>query len=159
MRKFMVEYTADIIFTGKKQVPYNINGKDDNGGTATECGIKSGLGLPAIKDGNGAFDITDDIPEYNASVKSSAATLVNRPLGNNFEEVVNAYFEKVHSKWIWYGVIDIITKTVTVYEMNHQEFRQYLKLFSRFDESRKVIRLNKNATSKNLAWLDRKTRV
>ena len=31
MRKFTVEYTADIIFTGKKQVPYNINGKDDNG--------------------------------------------------------------------------------------------------------------------------------
>lgn len=158
MRKFILDYLVDIIFTGKRQVPYNINGKDDNGGTANECGVKSGLGLPPIKDGNGAFDTTDDIPEFNASVKSSAATLVNRKLGNNFDEVVNAYFEQVHSKNIWYSVLDIEHKQVTVYEMNHTEFRQYLKLFSRFDASRKVVRLNKDAKSVNLRWLEMKTR-
>ena len=158
MRKFILDYTADIIFTGKKQVPYNINGKDDNGGCAVECGIKSGLGLPAVKDGNGAYDVTDDIPEYNASVKSSAATLVNRKLGESFDEVVNAYFKTVHSKIVWYGVIDTMRRAVTVYEMNHNEFKQYLKLFSRFDPARKVVRLNKDAQSKNIAWLERKSR-
>ena len=159
MRKFIVEYTAEIIYTGKKQVPYNINGKDDNNGCAVECGIKSGLGLSAVKDGNGAYDITDDIPEYGVSVKSSAATLVNRPLGNDFDTIVNAYFETVHSKLIWYGVLDTVKKAVTVYEMTHAEFRQYLKLFSRFDASRKVIRLNKDAASKNLHWLEMKSRT
>lgn len=158
MRKFILDYLVNIIFTGKRQVPYNINGKDDNGGAANECAVKSGLGLPAIKDGNGAFDVGDDIPEYNASVKSSAATLVNRKLGNNFDEVINAYFEQVHSKVVWYSVIDIEHKQVTVYEMNHKEFRQYLKLFSRFDETRKVIRLNKDAKSKNLYWLEQHAR-
>jgi hypothetical protein len=158
MRKFILNYLADIIFTGKRQVPYSINGKDDNGGTASECAVKSGLGLPPVKDGNGAFDVTDDIPEYNASVKSSAATLVNRKLGNNFDEVINAYFEQVHSRWIWYSVIDIEHKQVTVYEMDHKEFRQYLKLFSRFDASRKVVRLNKDARSVNLRWLEMKAR-
>ena len=159
MRKFILDYTADIIFTGKKHVPYNINGKDDNGGAAVECGVKSGLGLPAVKDGNGAYDVIDDVPEYNASVKSSAATLVNRKLGDNFDEVVNAYFETVHSKVVWYGVIDTMKNAVTVYEMNHKEFRQYLKLFSRFDDSRKVVRLNKDAASKNLRWLEMKSRA
>lgn len=158
MRKFILEYTADIIFTGKRQVPYNINGKDDNGGVAVECGIKSGLGLPAVKDANGAYDVTDDIPEYNASVKSSAATLVNRKLGDNFDEVVNAYFDTVHSKIVWYGVIDTIKRAVTVYEMNHKEFRQYLKLFARYDNSRKVVRLNKDAASVNLRWLEQHAR-
>ena len=158
MRKFILDYLVNIIFTGKRQVPYNIDGKDDNNGTANEVAVKSGLGLPAVKDGNGAFDITDDIPEYGASVKSSAATLVNRKLGNNFDEVINAYFEQVHSKVVWYSVIDIEHKQVTVYEMNHKEFRQYLKLFSRFDETRKVIRLNKDAKSKNLYWLEQNAR-
>lgn len=158
MRKFILDYLANIVFTGKRFVPYSINGKDDNCGAANECAIKSGLGLPATKDGNGAFDVTDDIPEYSASVKSSAATLVNRKLGNNFDEVVNAYFEQVHSKIVWYSVIDVEHKQVVVYEMNHKEFRQYLKLFSRFDESRKVIRLNKDAKSKNLYWLEQHAR-
>lgn len=159
MRKFILEYTAEILFTGKRFTPYSINGKDDNAGTATECGVKSGLGLPAVKDGNGAYDVTDDIPEYGVSVKSSNATLVNRPLGNDFDTVVNAYFETVHSKLIWYGVLDTVKKAVTVYEMNHAEFKQYLKLFSRYDSSRKVVRLNKDAVSKNLRWLEMKSRA
>jgi hypothetical protein len=159
MKKFTLDYTADIIFTGKKFTPYSINGKSDNAGAAVECAIKSGLNLPAVKDSNGAYDVTDDVPEYGASVKSSAATLVNRPLGDNFDAVTNAYFETVHSKVVWYGILDIAKKTVTVYEMDHAEFLEYLKRFSRFDETRKVIRLNKDAVSKNLHWLEMKSRV
>lgn len=159
MKKFTLTYTAEITFTGKRFVPYSFNGKDYNGGDIIEIASKSGLGLNPVKDGNGAYDITDDIPEFNASVKSSAATLVNRVLGNDFDEIVTAYFETVHSKVVWYGVIDINRKTVTIYEMNHAEFKQYLKLFARFDKSRKVVRLNKDAVSKNLRWLETKSRA
>lgn len=139
-------YTMDFVHYG-------------NGGDAAEWVTKDACGLDATKDGNGAYDVTDDIPEYNASVKSSAATLVNRPLGNTFEEVVNAYFENVHSRVIWYSVADFAKKIVTIYEMNHAEFAEYLKRFSRYDTSRKVIRLNKDAASKNLYWLERKARA
>lgn len=139
-------YTMDFVHYG-------------NGGDASEWVTKDSVGLDATKDANGAYDVTDDIPEFNASVKSSAATLVNRPLGNDFDTVVNAYFETVHSKVIWYSVADFAKKVVTIYQMNHAEFRQYLKLFSRYDASRKVVRLNKDAASKNLRWLEIKSRA
>lgn len=139
-------YTMDFIHYG-------------NGGDATEWVTKDACGLDATKDGNGAYDVTDDIPEYNASVKSSAATLVNKPLGDDFNSTLQAYFETVHSRVIWYSVADFAKKTVTIYEMSHAEFSEYLRRFSRYDTSRKVIRLNKDATSKNLYWLERKARA
>ena len=129
-----------------------------NGGDANEMQTKAVHGLPAVKDGNGAYDVTDDIPEYNASVKSNAATLVNRVLGNDFDSTVKAYFETVHSKNVWYAVSDYEKHTITIYKMNHDEFKEYLKRFSKFDETRKVIRLNKDAVSKNLRWLEMKSR-
>lgn len=160
MTKEVFTMMLAIIFDGFRGAPYTIDGINHfNNGEANEMQAKAVYGLPAVKDSNGAFDTTDDIPEFNASVKSSAATLVNRPLGNNFDEVIEAYFEQVHSKNIWYSVSDYEARTVTIYKMNHSEFRQYLKLFSRFDASRKVIRLNKDARSVNLRWLEMKSRA
>jgi hypothetical protein len=145
-KKRGAHYTMDFVHYG-------------NGGDAAEWVTKDAFGLDATKDANGAYDMTDDIPEYNASVKSSAATLVNKPLGDDFNSTMTAYFETVHSKVIWYSVADFAKKIVIIYEMNHAEFSEYLKHFSRFDASRKVIRLNKDATSKNLHWLERKSRI
>lgn len=153
MKKVTYRFTAEIVFTGKKNVPYCVNGLDMNTGDATEIAIKSALKLTEKKDGNGAYDQTDDIPQFHASVKSSHATLVNKQLGIDFESTLDIYFKNVHSKAVWYGVPQFEQKTVTVYKMSHEEFRQYLKLFATFDSSRKVIRLNRDAKSKNLYWL------
>ena len=153
MLKIVKGYTAEIEYTGKRYVPFNVNGKDCNGGDMAEIAVKSAYNLPAVKDGNGAFDVTDDIPEFNASVKSGAATLVNRVLGNNFDEIVTAYMENTHSKNVWYAIPDIEKKCVAIYQMTLAEFEKYLKLFARFDPDRKVIRLRKDS-AKNQAWLD-----
>jgi len=137
---------------------YTIDGEHFfNGGDACEMAVKSAFGLNPVKDSNGAFDVSDDIAEFNASVKSSAATLVNRPIGNDFDSILDAYFAQVHSNNFWYVTADFNRKMVTVYQMNADEFRDYLKRFSRFDPKRKVIRLNKDADSKNLHWLNLKS--
>ena len=161
MKKEIFQMVLNIIKdVTHKGAPFTLDRKTYfNGGDANEIQVKAVHGLPAVKDSNGAYDVTDDIPQFSASVKSNAATLVNRVLGNDFDSTIKAYFETVHSKNVWYAVSDYEKHTITVYKMNHIEFREYLKRFSKFDETRKVIRLNKDAASKNLRWLDAKSRV
>ena len=136
-----------------KGAPYSLNGGETwtNGGELKEVLFKAALGLDAKKDACGAYDKTDDVPELNASVKSSKATLVNKVLGYDFESVKRHYFATCHSNtWVWVSVHD---ETLTAYTMNASEFEIFLNEWAGFDKDRKVIRF-KAESNKMLKWLD-----
>lgn len=134
-----------------KYTPYNVAGKWMNGGELVEVIIKSVLGLKAEKDGNTSFDAGDDIPEYNASVKSSKATLTSLKLGNDYETVKQEYFRRVHSSvWFWGVIVD---DEIVVYEMNKEQFAEFMDKWSNYDEHRKVIRF-KTSSVKMLNWME-----
>lgn len=134
-----------------KGAPYTLDGvRYMNAGDLHEILVKSCKGLEAVKDGNGAFDVTDDIPELNASVKSGKATLTSRVLGDDFASVKAEYFKAVHSTlWIWAVIID---DTLVTYEMNKDEFSEFIDNWATFASDRKVIRF-KTSSSKMLGWL------
>ena len=121
-----------------------------NGGEFAEIITKAVLGLDAKKDANTAYNVASDIPEMNASVKSSRFTLVNMKLADTFEETLKIYFETVHSTmWIYTVVID---NTANLYMMNREEFEEFLNNFSSLNE-RQLVRCR--ATSgKMIAWLE-----
>lgn len=122
-----------------------------NGGDAMEIFTKAGKGYKPTKDGNTAYDIESDIPELNASVKSSKATLVNKYLGADLDSVLKVYFENVHSSlWIWAVKLE---ENIITYEMNRTEFEEFTRKWSRYDNSRKVIRY-KSTTTIMLKWLE-----
>lgn len=125
-----------------------------NFGEFAETHFKACLNLKAEKDANTPFDKGDDIPEYSASVKSSKATLVNRVLGNSFEETKALYFENVHSKrFVWVSIQDT---ELTAFWMDASEFENFLNEFSSFDKSRKVIRF-KAESKRMIQWLKEKS--
>jgi desulfoferrodoxin (superoxide reductase-like protein) len=97
--------------------------------------------------------MTDDIPENGASVKSSKATLVNMVLGFDFQSVKAHYMATVHStRWIW---VSHSAEEVTMYEMDKEEFSEFMDMWSSFDKDRKVIRF-KAESQKMLRWLEDK---
>ena len=136
-----------------KGAPYSLNGGENwtNFGELSEAQIKAAHGFAAIKDACGSYDKTDDIPELNASVKSSKATLVNKVLGYDFESIKRHYFATVHSTmWIW---VSLHGEELTAYYMNAAEFESFIDLWAYFDKDRKVIRF-KAESGKMLRWLD-----
>ena len=144
-----ISYTFDPAHTG---APYTLDGVHYvNAGEWKEVLLKSTLGYAPKKDGNGAYDKTDDIPELNASVKSGKATLVNKVLGESFTEIKTQYMANVHSNlWIWVTVID---DEVVAYYMNKEEFGSFLDTWAGYAADRKVIRF-KADSGKMLRWLD-----
>lgn len=143
-------YTFDPTHKG---APYTLDGKHwMNNGEYMECAIKSVLGYEAIKDANVPYDMGSDIPEMNASVKSSRFTLTNMSLADNFEDSIRNYFETVHSTIWLYGVK--LDEEIIIYEMNAEEFESFLREFSNMNE-RKVIRAKATST-KMLKWFESK---
>lgn len=138
---------------------YSLDGiKWFNRGEAVEIIVKAAMGFAPIKDGNGAYDVTDDIPEIGASVKSERATLVNRVLGEDLPSVVNAYCETVHSTKFIYGVPSDDMKTVKTYTMDKSTFKKFLLRFASFQKYNKCVRLpHNNATV--LRWLEMNDRA
>ena len=132
--------------------PYTFDGVHYmNGGEFTEAMVKAHMGFDARKDANTPYDMGSDIEEIRASVKSSKATLVNKKLGQNMEEVLDTYFQNVHStSFIWGVVMD---ENLTVYTMNAKEFRPFIEAFANFDKSRQVVRF-KATSGKMLNWLE-----
>lgn len=157
MKRNVYEIGVEIRKSGVKGVPYCVNGKNCNGGEAAEIAYKDALGLAAVKDANGAFDITDDIPELGASVKSKGFTLVNRKLGDTKDAILDAYFEAVHSTSFHYIRIDDTFEKLTAYIMNATEFRTFLQKFGKMEAGRNVIRV-RNETAEVVRWLDRSAR-
>lgn len=135
-----------------KGAPYTFDGVHYmNSGEFTEIMVKAHMGFDAHKDANTPYDMGSDIEEIRASVKSSKATLVNKKLGQNMEEVLDTYFQNVHStSFIWGVVMD---ENLTVYTMNAKEFRPFIEAFANFDKSRQVVRF-KAISGKMLNWLE-----
>ena len=152
MTKMVTEINFNFTFdTAHKGAPYTIDGVHYmNAGEFKEIVAKSVNGFTAHKDANTRFDEGSDIPELNASVKSSGATLVNMKLADTFDEFVRVYFDRVHStSFIWVSVIE---STATLYTMDADEFRTFLYKFAGLNE-RGVVRFKKES-GKMIAFLE-----
>lgn len=148
IEKIAIDYTFN---TAHKRANYTLDGEHwMNGGEFAEIITKKVLGFTPKKDANTAYDVASDIPELNASVKSSHFTLVNKVLADTFDETVNKYFETVHSTtWIYTIIIE---DTATLYFMTAEEFREYLYTFATLNE-RNVIRA-RTLSAKMIAWFE-----
>lgn len=154
MKKTTYPITISYIFDpNHKGATYSLNGGENwtNNGEFSEVILKAALGYAAVKDACGRYDMTDDIPEIGASVKSSKATLVNMVLGYDFQSVKEHYMATCHStRWIW---VSHTADELTAYEMDRDEFSRFLDMWASFDKDRKVIRF-KSESQKMLRWLD-----
>lgn len=154
MKKAVYNVNLPYIYNPEhKGAPYSLNGGEKwcNGGDLKEVLIKSCLSFEAKKDACGSYDKTDDVPELNASVKSSKATLVNKVLGYDFESVKRHYFATVHSSlWIWVSLHD---EELTAYYMDATEFEEFMDNWAGFCKDRKVIRFKAESLIM-LQWLD-----
>ena len=132
-----IEYTFDPTRKGAK---YSLDGIHYmNGGEFAEVATKAALGYDPHKDANTAYNEGSDIPEINASVKSSKATLVNMKLADNFDDSVRVYFQNTHS-------------TCFIYTMNAVEFKEFIYKFAGLNE-RGFIRF-KATSGKTIQWLE-----
>lgn len=154
MKKITAEIKINYIFdTTHKGANYSFDNGQNwcNGGEFAEIIAKSVLGFAPHKDANTAYDVASDIPELNASVKSSRFTLVNKKLGDTFEESIDNYFATVHSSlWIYVVVVDNVA---TLYFMDKIEFTRFLYTFTALNE-RQVVR-SKATSGKMIAWFEK----
>jgi hypothetical protein len=151
IRRFALDGFDFIYDASRKGAKFSFDGAHwMNAGEFMECAIKWAFGYAAHKDANARFDVASDIPEMNASVKSSKASLTNMALAPTFEESVNVYFANVHSTCFIYGVI--IDGQLTVYEMDAATFRSFIYHWASLNE-RGVIRF-KATSGKMIQWLE-----
>ena len=151
MKKMVYEMTISYKFNAEhKGAPYTFDGIHYmNAGEFKEAVRKAVAGLECKKDANTPFDEGSDIEEFNTSVKSSGATI--SPIkGESVEEVMTEYFERVHSdNWDYVTIVD---EKVIVYNMNADEFKEFVGRFGRMND-RKVVRLMKES-SKMIRWFE-----
>lgn len=150
--KKVLPITVSYLFDAeRKGAKYTFDGVHYmNAGEWKEAIAKAVLGYMARKDGNTAYNMGSDIPELNASVKSSKASLTNMVLADTFEESVKTYFANVHSNlFIWVEVVD---ENAVLYMMNAEEFELFIRKFSALNE-RGVIRF-KATSSKLVSFLE-----
>ena len=124
--------------------------KRGNAGDFFEIADKFVKGYDTHKDGNGKYNEGSDIPEINASVKSSTATLVNMKLADTFDESVKVYFQNTHSTCFIYTII--IDDMTHIYMMNAIEFKEFIYKFASLNE-RGFIRF-KATSGKTVAFLE-----
>lgn len=133
------KYTFDSEVRGAKYTwEYKGVTYKGNGGDFSEAGLKWCRGYEPIKDANTSYAVGSDIEEDGTSVKTWGFTLASACTGESFEEVIDKFFQNVHS-WNFSFVI-IIENELTDYNMNADEFRQFLYRFASYDKGRKVIR-------------------
>ena len=124
-----------------KGAHYTLDGQHFfNGGEYVEIACKEYAGVPAEKDASTPYNVAADIPEYSASVKSSAATVVNMKLAETLEKSLDVYFENDASAEYWYGTIE--QNILTIYKMTEKTFRRFLEKFCGLNE-RGYLRLKK----------------
>lgn len=156
MKRETYSINIDYIYdSARKGAKYSFNNGSSwvNGGEAIEIMLKAGLGLDPKKDANTPFDVDSDIPEYHASVKSSAFTLASEKLGETFEEVKAEYFRRTVSECVVYGYAT--EDTLVTYWMTMKEFAEYLDKWGTWEASRKVIR-GKKLSGKMIEWFESK---
>jgi hypothetical protein len=136
----------------RKYTKYSVDGEHWlNNGEFAEIADKAVKGYGLNKDPNTAYDMGSDIEQTKTSVKSGKATLTNKVLGENKEEVIKTYFSNVHStNWDWVVVVD---DKVIIYNMNAKEFEEFTTEWAGYDTTRKVIRY-KSTSGIMLKWLE-----
>lgn len=139
----------------RRGAPYLFKGKHMNSGEFLECAVKYAYGVPAEKDASARFDITSDMPKYNASIKSAKATLTTVHLGTNRDEIISNYFlNTASSLFIWAYTVD---DSLYMVEMNTDEFKEFIERFSYLsttsDGYKTVIRF-KITSMKMIKWFE-----
>lgn len=136
----------------RKGAKYSLDGEHWlNNGEFAEVADKAVKGYDLNKDANTAYDMGSDIEQTSTSVKSGKATLTSKVLGESKEEVVKTYFANVHStNWDWVILLD---ESVIIYNMNAEEFKEFIEEWASYDAIRKVIRF-KTTSSKMVRWLE-----
>jgi len=149
------EYTINFHFEFNpehKGAPYTLDGEHYmNGGEFAEIADKMVKGLGSTKDANTPFDAGSDIAETCTSVKSSKATLTTKQIGFDFDSIKRCYFARVHStNWDYVVILDDM---VIIYNMNAEEFGEFLDNWATYCKDRNTIRF-KATSGKMLKWLD-----
>ena len=111
--------------------------KRGNAGDFFEIADKFVKGYDTHKDGNGKYNEGSDIEETHTSCKSWEFTLA--PIKDNtFEAILETYWKEVESTNFDFGWRE--EEELIIYNMNADEFNQFLYRFARYEKSRKVIR-------------------
>ena len=152
MRLTVYTQTLEHTYTNHSGAHYLMaDGRYYNNGEFAEASDKAGRGLDWHKDANTPWNKGSDIEQTHTSVKSSKFTLASDLTGDTVEEVLNKYFEQVAST-NWDYVIQIDEQTY-VYNMNRQEFKEFVLQFARIDKTRRTVR-GLATSSKTVKWLE-----
>lgn len=129
--------------------------ENKNNGINLEWSLNYTLtGAITEKHDNVAFDKGSDIESLHISVKSARFTLASRLNGEDKDEMLNDYFERVASQEFAY-----VTKNFKAYIMNAQEFKEFLIEWTSVEKAssknggNKVLR-GKNESQKMVEWLN-----
>ena len=109
-----------------------------NCGDFDEIELKWCYGLPAHKDPNGSYADGSDIEETHTSVKGWNFTLASAIKADSFEEVLDIFKKNVASSnfsFTWREGDERVE-----YNMNMDEFEQFLYRFASYAKDRKTIR-------------------
>ena len=155
MKKMTFENNLNYIYNAeRKGAKYSLDGgvKWMNHGEYAECLAKSVLGYKAEKDANTRFDMGEDIPELNASVKSHNCGLTDMKLADNREEFLEKFWA-MSTKGVTYIWVYDYADMVDIWFMNEDEFKMFVEECSTWDEYAKKIRF-KLCNNKINAWLE-----
>lgn len=117
-----------------------------NCGEFDEVELKWAKGYKAHKDPNGSYMDGSDIEETHTSVKGWGFTLASGLNGATFEEcldVFKAHVASTNFSFTWRENDERVE-----YNMNMDEFEQFLYRFASYDKSRKTIRGPKHSMKK-----------
>lgn len=147
--KIPFKYTYDAKHKGSH---FLIDGEATykNSGQFHEVVDKAIRGYTPKHDGNTPFDKGSDIPDTKTSIKSNGCGLTDERLANNKEDFVREYFRRVHSTNVDYVII--IDETVTIYNMDIEDFKQFVSRFAKWDNYSKKVRIK--TTGKMVRWLE-----
>lgn len=125
-----------------------------NVGDLFEVADKFAKGLPPHKDGKGKYNEGSDIEETHTSCKSWYFTLATIK-AESFEKVLDIYWKDVASTNFDFGWIE--GDDLVVYNMNADEFNQFLYRFATYKKSDKVIRGPRLSNARRIeveTWLE-----
>ncbi len=153
------EYVFDSARRGAKYHYYDEvleSWKWGNCGDFDEVELKWCYGLAAHKDPSGSYADGSDIEETHTSVKGWGFTLASAIKEDSFEKVLEVFWQNVAStnfSFTWREGDERIE-----YNMNADEFNQFLYRFGTYAKDRKTIRGPKFSMSKRdevKRWLDK----
>lgn len=167
MKKMLIKYNVKVLYDPlRPKAHYSLDGVHwMNAGELAECLLKAGFGLEPRKDASTRYDVEDDIPTLNASVKAHKFSLCNVVLGETREETIEKFFATVHANKFYYVANETekrMNGELEVYEMSKDEFREFVELFGAWEEGRKIVRGNVTKAVGGIlpmkVWLKRKAR-